>query len=281
MPSLCYYKRTTLRFIELQEVFMIKILMVGDIVGNTGRMVVKRLLPKLYKEHNLDMVIANGENAAGGNGITQEITEELFGQNIHVITMGNHVWDKKEIINFIPFQPYLLRPANYPPGTPGKGYAVYKLKNNVNVGVINISGVVFLPPLTSPFLVIDKLINELKKECSIIIVDFHAEATSEKVAMGWYLDGKITALLGTHTHVQTADERILPGGTAYITDLGMTGPRDSVLGVKKDLAINKFLTQMPVKFETADGAGQLNGVILIINPDTAEVVSITRVQEFI
>jgi len=260
---------------------MIKILMIGDIVGNTGRMVIKRLLPKLYKEHNFDMVIANGENAAGGNGITQEITEELFGQNIHVITMGNHVWDKKEIINFIPFQPYLIRPANYPPGTPGKGYAVHKLKNNVNVGVINISGVVFLTPLTSPFLIIDKLISDLKKECSIIIVDFHAEATSEKVAMGWYLDGKITALLGTHTHVQTADERVLPRGTAYITDLGMTGPRDSVLGVKKDLAINKFLTQMPVKFETADGVGQLNGVILTINTDTAQAVSITRVQEFI
>lgn len=260
---------------------MIKILVVGDIVGNTGRMVVKKLLPQFSRNHNLDMIIANGENAAGGNGITKEIAEELF-KNANVITMGNHVWDKKEILSFIDSQQHLIRPANYPPGTPGKGYTIYKLKDNIKVGVVNISGVIFLPPLTPPFLIIDKIITQLKKEeCSIIIVDFHAEATSEKIAMGWYLDGKVTAVLGTHTHVQTADERILPGGTAYITDLGMTGPRDSVLGVKKEIAINKFLTQMPVKFETADGLGQLNGVILTVDPETGNATSITRIQEFI
>lgn len=259
---------------------MIKILVVGDIVGNTGRMVVKKLLPQFSQNHNLDMIIANGENAAGGNGITKEIAEELS-KNINVITMGNHVWDKKEVLSFIDSQHNLIRPANYPPGTPGKGYTIYKLKNNIKVGVVNISGVIFLPPLTPPFLIIDKIITQLKEECSIIIVDFHAEATSEKIAMGWYLDGKVTAVLGTHTHVQTADERILPGGTAYITDLGMTGPRDSVLGVKKEIAINKFLTQMPVKFETADGLGQLNGVILTVDPKNGYATSITRVQEFI
>jgi len=260
---------------------MIKIFMLGDIVGNTGRMVVKKLVPQFCNTHNLDMVIANGENAAGGNGITKEIAEELFNNKINVITMGNHVWDKKEILNFIDGEPNLIRPANYPAGTPGKGYTVYKLQGNVKVGVINLSGVVFLPPLIPPFLIVDKLISELKKECQIIIVDFHAEATSEKIAMGWYLDGKVTAVLGTHTHVQTADERILPNGTAYITDLGMTGPRDSVLGVKKEIAINKFITQMPAKFETADGVGQLNGVILTIDPNTFQVLSITRIQEFI
>jgi len=260
---------------------MIKIFMIGDIVGNTGRMVIKKLLPQFCRDHKIDMIIANGENAAGGNGITKEITEELLNCNINVITMGNHVWDKKEILNFIDSEPHLIRPANYPPGTPGKGYTIYNLKNNIKVGVINLSGVVFLPPLIPPFLVIDKLVNQLKKECQIIIVDFHAEATSEKIAMGWYLDGKVTAVLGTHTHVQTADERILPGGTAYITDLGMTGPRDSVLGVKKEIAITKFLTQMPAKFETADGVGQLNGVILSINPENAQITSITRIQEFI
>lgn len=260
---------------------MIKILIIGDIVGNTGRMVIKKLLPQFSQEHDLDMIIANGENAAGGNGITREIADELFNCHINVITMGNHVWDKRDILKFIDTQPNLVRPANYPPGTPGKGYTIYKLTDKLKVGVINISGVVFLPPLIPPFLVIDKLISELKKECQIIIVDFHAEATSEKIAMGWYLDGKVTAVLGTHTHVQTADERILPGGTAYITDLGMTGPRDSVLGVKKEIAINKFLTQMPVKFETADGIGQFNGVLLTINSQNAQVTSITRIQEYI
>jgi len=260
---------------------MIKVLVVGDIVGNTGRTVIKKLLPQISREHNLDMIIANGENAAGGIGITKEIAEELFNNNIDVITMGNHTWDKKEILSYIGSQPNLIRPANYPPGTPGKGYTVFNLKNNIKVGVVNISGVVFLPPLIPPFLIIDKVIAELKKECQIIIVDFHAEATSEKIAMGWYLDGKVSAVVGTHTHVQTADERILPGGTAYITDIGMTGPRDSVLGIKKEIAINKFLTQMPVKFETADGLGQLNGVILTIDSATGLAISITRIQEFI
>ncbi|MGI6227817.1 MAG: TIGR00282 family metallophosphoesterase [Peptococcales bacterium] len=257
-----------------------KIMVIGDIVGNTGRLVIKKLLPQLLRKHSIDMVIANGENAAGGNGITKEVADELFNNHIDVITMGNHVWDKREIIKFIDSQPNIVRPANYPPGTPGKGYTIYKLKD-LKVGIINLSGVIFLPPLIPPFLVIDKLIEELKNQCQVIIVDFHAEATSEKIAMGWYLDGKVTAVLGTHTHVQTADERILPQGTAYITDLGMTGPRDSVLGVKKEIAINKFLTQMPVKFETADGTGQLNGVILTINQDNKMVTSIIRIQEFL
>jgi len=260
---------------------MIKVLMIGDIVGNVGRKAVNKILPNLYEKYDLDMVIANGENAAGGNGITFDIVDELFSSNIHVLTMGNHVWDKKEIISFINSQPYLIRPANYPPGAPGKGYTLYELNKDISIGVINLSGVIFLPPLISPFLVVDELINDIKNNTSIIIVDFHAEATSEKVAMGWYLDGKVTAVLGTHTHIQTADERILPKGTAYITDIGMTGPRDSVLGVKKELAIKKFLTQMPVRFETARGVGQLNGVILTINSISGKAVSISRIQELV
>ncbi|MFZ7102583.1 MAG: TIGR00282 family metallophosphoesterase [Peptococcaceae bacterium] len=258
-----------------------KILMIGDIVGNVGRLAVKKILPRLYTQHNFDMVIANAENSAGGNGITLENADELFSYHIHVLTMGNHVWDKKEILNFIDSQPFLIRPANYPPGTPGKGYTIVNIGNNIKIAVINLSGVIFLTPLISPFLIIDRLIQEIKEQCSVIIVDFHAEATSEKVALGWYLDGKVSAVLGTHTHIQTADERILPQGTAYITDVGMTGPRDSVLGVKKEIAINKFLTQMPVKFETANGVGQLNGVILNVDHISGQVHSIIRVQEFI
>lgn len=259
---------------------MINVLMVGDIVGNNGIKVVKELLPSLIEEYDVDFVIANGENAAGGNGITYDIVDELFSFNIQVITMGNHVWDKKEIINFIDSEPRLIRPANYPPGTPGKGYIIYELTEDIQIAVINLAGIVFLQSLQSPFLMVDNLIKEIKDITPLIIVDFHGEATSEKVAMGYYLDGKVTGVLGTHTHVQTADERILPKGTAYITDVGMTGPRDSILGVKKELVIKKFLSQMPVRFEVANGIGQFNGVVLTIDPFSGKATNITRIQEF-
>lgn len=260
---------------------MIKILMIGDIVGNVGRNTVKDLLPLLEKEYDIDLVIANGENAAGGKGITYEILQELYSYNINIITMGNHVWDKREIFDFIEYEKTLIRPANFPEGTPGTSSVIYEMDNNLKVGVINILGSVFLQPLISPFLIIDDLINEIKEETPIIIVDFHAEATSEKVAMGWYLDGKVSATLGTHTHIQTADERILPEGSGYITDVGMTGPRNSVLGVKRELAIKKFLTQMPVRFETASGKGQLNAVVLEIDPRTGKAKSIERIQKLL
>lgn len=260
---------------------MINVLMIGDIVGNVGMNAVRDMLPKLKDEYNIDMIIANGENAADGNGITYELVRELYDYDVDVITMGNHVWDKKEITNFIDEENALIRPANFPDTAPGNGYVIYKLSNNLKVGVVNLLGTVFLQPLISPFAIIENIIDEIKKETSIIILDFHAETTSEKVAMGWFLDGKVTGVFGTHTHIQTADERILPEGTAYITDVGMTGPRNSVLGVKRDLVIQKFVTQMPVRFEIAKGKGQFNGIVLSIDPFTGKATSIERVQKFL
>ena len=260
---------------------MLNILMIGDIVGRPGRAAVFSLLNKYRKKYHLDMIIANGENTAGGNGITSDIVQELFNNNVDVITMGNHTWDKREILEFIDHEPYLIRPANYPSGTPGKGSVVVKLKDNLKVGVINLAGRVFLSPLECPFRVAQEIVERMKRETPIIIIDFHAEATSEKIAFGWFMDGKVSAVLGTHTHVQTADERILPEGTAYITDVGMTGPRDSVLGVKKELIIEKFLTQMPVRFEVANGVAQFNAVLLTIDPATGKTTEIQRIQEYI
>lgn len=256
---------------------VLNILMIGDIVGRPGRKAVHQYLKA--NSRRFDFIIANGENAAGGNGITQEIVHELYNSAIDVITMGNHVWDKREILQFIEHEPNLIRPANYPPGTPGRGSTVIKLNNNIKIGLLNLSGRIFLPPLDCPFRTADAIVKELRKETPIIIVDFHGEATSEKVAFGWYMDGRVSAVLGTHTHIQTADERILPQGTAYITDLGMTGPYDSVLGVEKEVVIQKFLTQLPVRFEVRGGETQLNGVILKINENTGKAIQIERVKE--
>ncbi|NLP44927.1 MAG: TIGR00282 family metallophosphoesterase, partial [Peptococcaceae bacterium] len=200
------------------------ILFIGDVVGKPGREAIKSFLPGLKQEYSLDLVIANGENAAGGRGITKEVANELFDYGIDFLTMGNHVWDNKDILKFINDERRLIRPANYPKGVPGKGHATI-IRNGIKVGIINLSGRAFLAPLENPFTMVMKLINELALEIPIIIVDFHAEATSEKVAMGWMLDGKVSAVVGTHTHIQTADARILEKGTAYITDVGMTGPR--------------------------------------------------------
>jgi len=254
-----------------------QILFIGDIVGRPGREAIRSLLPTIIKEYKPDLIIANAENASGGRGLTKEVAEELFSYGLDFLTMGNHVWDQKEIIKFIDDEQRLIRPANYPKGAPGRGYGIIN-RHGFKIGVINLSGRIFLTPLDNPFTMVIPLINTIALETPIIIVDFHAEATSEKVAMGWFLDGKVSAVVGTHTHIQTADARILEQGTAYITDVGMTGPRDSVLGIKKEIVINGFLTQMPTRFEVASGPRQLNAVILDIDEITGKSRNIIPIQ---
>lgn len=254
-----------------------RILMLGDIVGKPGRRAVQAGLAKVKEEWAIDFTIANGENAAGGNGITREIADELFDVGIDVLTMGNHVWDKKEIFTFIDEEPRILRPANYPPGTPGRGAGVFKT-NNDKIGIISLSGRVFMGEnLDCPFRTAEAVANKLKEEVKIVLVDFHAEATSEKIALGWHLAGRVTGVCGTHTHVLTADERVLPPGTAYISDLGMTGPRDSVLGVNSGTVVKKFLTQLPVRFEVASGPYQLTGAVITVNVNTGMATDIFRI----
>ncbi len=254
-----------------------KLLFIGDIVGKPGRRAVDKYL-KQWKEE-FDVIIANGENVAGGTGMTKKVCEELFSYGIHVLTSGNHVWDKKEIFDFIDDEKRILRPINYPEGTPGIGYNIYEINGYV-VGVINALGRVFMLPLSCPFITIKEQVEKIKKHTNIIIVDFHAEATSEKIAMGYYLSGKVSAVIGTHTHIQTADERILSGKTAYITDVGMTGAFDSVLGVRKNEVIKKFLTQLPQRFSVAkEGGIMINAVILEIDVESGAAQSIVRVNE--
>jgi metallophosphoesterase (TIGR00282 family) len=235
---------------------------------------------RLVREFGADLVIANGENVAGGNGITRETADELFSCGIDVLTMGNHVWDKKEILGFIEDEARLIRPANYPPGTPGVGYAVYRTRENQPVAVVNLSGRVYLANLECPFRTVSRILDDIRKYTPVVLVDFHAEATSEKIAMGWYLDGKVSAVCGTHTHVQTADERILPRGTAYISDVGMTGPRDSIIGVKAETVLEKFLTQMPRQFQVAGGPYQLNAVLVTVDQDSGKALDISRIQRY-
>lgn len=257
-----------------------RLLVIGDIVGRSGRRAVKVNVNSLKKEYDLDFVIANGENAAGGKGITEDTARELFASGVNVLTMGNHVWNKREAYEYIDRETKIVRPANYPPGVPGMGWAVYNAPGSVKIGVINLAGRVFQQALDCPFRKADEILSAIKEKARIVIVDFHAEATSEKAAMGWYLSGRVSAVVGTHTHVQTADERILPGGTAYITDLGMTGPLDSVIGVKKDAAIEKFTTQIPQHFEVAAGPFQFNGAIIEIKEETGEAIYIKRIQNY-
>jgi len=255
-----------------------KILFIGDIVGNPGRKALIEGLPDLVSKLKIEFVIANAENAAGGFGITQSIGEELFSLGIHVLTSGNHIWDKKEAVTYIVKENRLLRPANYPPDVPGFGSIVMNAPSGDKVAVLNLSGRVFMSPLDCPFRKAREEVAVLKKQTKIIIVDFHAEATSEKSAFGWFLDGEVSAVIGTHTHVQTADEKILPKGTAFITDVGMTGPVDSIIGVKKEQIIQKFLTQIPVRFETAKGETMLSCAVVDINPKTGLSTSIQRLQ---
>ncbi len=255
-----------------------KILFIGDIVGRGGRQAVEELLPRIKREKGIDFSLANGENAAGGAGITPKVMNELFLDGVDIITSGNHFWDKKQIIPIIDQERRLLRPANYPPGVPGFGSTIAEMPSGLKIGIINLSGRIFMQALDCPFRVAEREIKKLKKETLLIVVDIHAEATSEKIAMGWFLDGRVSAVLGTHTHVQTADERILPQGTAYITDVGMTGSTESVIGVKTDLVLRRFLTQLPVRFEPAEDDIQLSAVALDLNPSTGRADSIERVQ---
>lgn len=254
-----------------------KIIFIGDIVGRPGREVIKNSLSALKKEHGLDFVIANAENAAAGSGITSSVAEELFDAGVNVLTSGDHIWKKREIFEIINEEERILRPVNFPSGSPGRGYGIFKTKEGLKVGVINVNGRVFMEALECPFKTTKQAGEELKKETNIIIVDIHAEATSEKVALGWYLDGKVSAVLGTHTHIQTADERILPCGTAYITDVGMTGPYDSVIGRRKEDVLERFITCVPTRFEVAEGNVQLHGVILDVDENTGQALSIIRV----
>ena len=252
-----------------------KILTVGDVVSQVGRKMVFDVLDLLAP--TVDFIIANCENAAHGKGITRNVYEELSRSGIDVFTMGNHTWGCPDVIKVMEYNENIIRPANFEGDCPGEGYTVVKAKNGVKVGVINLIGRTYMMPAENPFLVADKCVEKLKKNADIILVDFHAEATSEKIAFGYYMDGKVSAVFGTHTHVQTADDTILPGGTGYITDLGMTGPVHSVLGMSKDIIIKRFIDGMPQKFEVANGRGQFCGCIFEIDETTGKTVSTERV----
>ena len=255
-----------------------KILFIGDIFGKPGRDITRRAIPALVTRHAIDLVIANVENSAAGFGVTGDIADTILEYGVDVMTSGNHVWDKKEVLDYIGRQPKLLRPANFPAGVPGRGGYIARTRTGEPVGVLNLMGRVFMAPLDDPFAMAVQEINALKAKARVVFVDFHAEATSEKVAMGWHLDGRATAVVGTHTHVQTADERVLPKGTAYITDVGMTGPHDSVIGVMIDAALGRFLNGMPAKFESATGPARLNAVIVTADPATGRATSIERLN---
>ena len=253
-----------------------KILAVGDIVGNNGINKLKDTLPKVKQEKNINFVIVNGENSAEGMGITEKNFNDILACGADVITMGNHTWGKKDIFKFIN-HPKLIRPANYPKGVPGKGYAIYEVENK-KIAVINAIGRVDINILTeNPFLIVKNIVENLKNKTDIIIVDFHAEATAEKIALGYYLDGKVTAIFGTHTHVQTADEKILPKGTGYITDIGMTGPKNSVIGMEIEASIKRFETALPERYQIAKGDSIFNGCIFEIDDKTNKVINIERI----
>jgi metallophosphoesterase (TIGR00282 family) len=254
----------------------LRILVIGDIIGKPGRKAVKEILPGLCDEHNIDLVVGNGENAAGGLGLTPSTAEELFDSGIDVITTGNHIWAYKEIIPYLDSELAILRPLNYPPMNPGRGYL---LKNNVLL--INLVGRVFMGHVDCPFRAMDQLLAEFEHKSTPIIVDFHAEATSEKVAMGRYLDGRVSAVLGTHTHVGTIDAHILPGGTAYVTDIGMVGPIDSVIGDDPDSVINRFLTQMPSRLSVGKGKVSFDAILVEVDKNTGKAVDIKRIQKVV
>ncbi len=258
-----------------------KLLFLGDVFGKPGRQAVQRLVPRLIAREQLDLVVANAENAASGIGVTPDNAEELLAAEVDLLTSGNHIWAKREIVPYLDAPgSRLIRPANYPPGTPGRGRTVVATPDGRRLGVVNIEGRVFMRPLEDPFRVAAAEVEALRAEgVTAILVDMHCEATSEKNAMGWFLDGKVSAVLGTHTHVQTADARVLPGGTAFVTDVGMCGPWESVIGVKKELAIERFLTARPVPFEPAKRDVWLQGALVDIDDASGRARSIVRVQE--
>ena len=253
-----------------------RIAFIGDIVGRPGRRTVRELLPVLRAERSPDLVVANAENAAAGVGVTPQVAAELFQAGIHVLTTGNHVWDKKEAMDLLDREPRILRPVNYPPGAPGAGWTVVGVGKE-KVGVINLSGRVFLPShYDCPFRGVEEVLEEVRSRARMIVVDFHAEATSEKAAMGWYLDGRVSAVVGTHTHVATSDARILPKGTAFITDVGMTGPINSVIGIKAELVLERFISQLPVRFEVAMGTCQMAAVVVDVDEETGTALGIEQ-----
>lgn len=254
-----------------------KILFLGDVVGSMGREMVKEYVPKLKEKYHPNVTIINGENAAAGKGITEKIYKDFLTWGAQVVTLGNHAWNKKDIFDFIDDAKYLIRPGNFPDGNPGYGLAFVNI-NGTEVAVINLQGRTFMPAIDDPFLKADELIAVAKKRTNIIFLDFHAEATSEKQALAWYVDGRVSAIVGTHTHTQTADERILPDGTGYITDVGMTGPYDGILGVERDAVLTRFLTNLPVRFEVVkQGRMQLNGVLVSIDKTSGKATKIERI----
>lgn len=255
---------------------MIRILFVGDVVGKPGRRVLASLLPRLIDQHRVDFTIVNIENAAGGNGVTEAVFAEIDELPIDCYTSGNHIWDKKEVVNILAREPRLLRPHNYPGDNPGSGIFVGATAAGVPVAVLNLEGCVFMKPLDNPFHVADAMLAELPDDVKVIFLDFHADATSEKQAMGWHLDGRVSAVIGTHTHVPTADERILPDGTAFQTDVGMTGPYESVIGVRHDKVLPRFLTQRHSSFDTAKRDPRLAGILIDIDETTGEATAVER-----
>ena len=258
-----------------------KVLFLGDVFGKPGRQAVQRLVPRLIARDGVDLVVANAENSASGIGVTPDSAEELLAAEVNLLTSGNHIWAKRDIVPYLE-RPgsLLLRPANYPPGTPGRGRAIVATPDGRRLGVVNVEGRVFMRPLEDPFRVALAEVEALRAEgVTAILVDVHCEATSEKNAMGWFLDGKVSAVLGTHTHVQTADARVLPGGTAFVTDVGMCGPWDSIIGVRKELVIERFLSSRPVSFEPAKRDVWLQGALIDVDDATGRARSITRVQE--
>ena len=257
----------------------LRILFVADVIGAPGRDVVQALLPGIKRRHDVQLTICNGENSAGGFGLTHDSAAALFGAGVDVLTGGNHLWDRKESLSYLAEEPRLVRPANLPPTTPGQGWRVFEASDGTKVGVVNLLGRVFMKEADCPFRTLDQAIAALRGQCKVIFVDFHAETTAEKMALGWHVDGRVSAVVGTHTHTQTADERILPGGTAFLTDAGMTGGFHSVIGMDKDAALRRFLTQMPERLTPAPGDLRLNGVVIEVDPLTGKAVSIRRIEE--
>ncbi|WP_274651476.1 TIGR00282 family metallophosphoesterase [Paenibacillus humicola] len=253
------------------------VLFIGDIVGSVGRAAVKKVLPSLQSKYNPHIVIANGENAAAGRGITSAIVKELLDAGVHGITMGNHTWDNKDIFEWIDDQPKLVRPANFPPGSPGQGAALIKA-NGKELAIVNLQGRTFLPPIDCPFRKADELLEQLRNETNHILVDFHAEATSEKIAMGWHLDGRASLVVGTHTHVQTNDDTILSGGTAYVTDVGMVGSKEGVLGMERGAVMHKFMTQLPARFVVDEGAWHFHAVLAEIDDSTGRAKRLQKIR---
>ena len=257
---------------------LLKILFMGDIVGKPGRLAIHDLLPDLIERESLDYVIANAENIAGGSGITVNLFKKLLSYGVNFVTTGDHVWRRQEIIPLLNENQRIIRPANFPVQSAGNGYSIVEMRNGIKIAVMQLIGRIFMPAVRCPFLVADEILEKIHRETNCIIVDMHAEATSEKIAMGWYLDGRVSAVLGSHTHVQTSDERILPKGAAYITDVGMTGPHDGVIGRNKEAVLYKFTTHMPMQFTVATGDVQICGVVVTIDSDTGHAEAIKRIR---